>query len=98
MEEHVNTPIEGPRDIRSGSEPIAVIGMGCRFAGGVDSPESFWKLLTAGTDAITEVPPERWAAYEAASPQNAAALRRTTRNGGFLDDIEGFDAEFFGIT
>ncbi|MFI6474758.1 type I polyketide synthase [Streptomyces sp. NPDC050516] len=98
MEEHVNTPIEGPRDIRSGSEPIAVIGMGCRFAGGVDSPESFWKLLTAGTDAISEVPPERWAAYEAASPQNAAALRRTTRNGGFLDDIEGFDAEFFGIT
>ncbi|MER0448731.1 type I polyketide synthase [Streptomyces sp. Edi4] len=94
----MNTPIEGPRDIRSGSEPIAVIGMGCRFAGGVDSPESFWRLLSAGTDAITEVPPERWAAYEAASPQNAAALRRTTRNGGFLDDIEGFDAEFFGIT
>lgn len=89
---------EGLRDNRTGPEPIAVIGMGCRFAGGVDSPESFWRLLTNGQDAISEVPAERWASYEQASPQNAAALRRTTRHGGFLDDIEGFDAEFFGIT
>ncbi|MFE7993820.1 type I polyketide synthase, partial [Streptomyces shenzhenensis] len=79
-------------------EPIAVIGMGCRFAGGVDSPDAYWRLLTSGKDAISEVPPERWAGYANASPQNAAALRRTTRYGGFLDDIAGFDAEFFGIT
>jgi len=43
-----------------GSEPIAVIGLGCRFPGGADSPERLWRLLESGTDAITEAPPERW--------------------------------------
>ncbi|MCD9878945.1 type I polyketide synthase [Streptomyces guryensis] len=90
--------IEEFSDTTSPLEPVAVVGMGCRFAGGVDSPESFWRLLTSGQDAISEVPPERWAAYADASPRNAAALRRVTRHGGFLDAIEGFDAEFFGIT
>lgn len=72
--------------------------MGCRFAGGVNSPDDYWDFLLSSSDGIGEVPPERWESYAAAGPQNAAALRRTTRHGGFLDDIEGFDAEFFGIT
>src|SRR5215472_4509781 len=42
------------------TEPIAIIGLGCRFPGGADNPESFWRLLENGTDTITEVPPERW--------------------------------------
>lgn len=78
-------------------EPVAVIGMGCRFAGDANSPEEYWRLLMEGRDGIGEVPPERWESYAEASPQNAATLRKVTRNGGFLDDIEGFDADFFGI-
>ncbi|WP_435240140.1 type I polyketide synthase [Streptomyces sp. YPW6] len=80
------------------NEPIAVIGMGCRFAGGIDSPDRFWDFLMDGKDAIGEIPPERWESYASSSAENAALLRRTTRFGGFLSDIEGFDAEFFGIT
>ncbi|MEC3982036.1 type I polyketide synthase [Amycolatopsis sp. H20-H5] len=78
-------------------EPIAVVGMSCRLAGGVASPEDFWRLLIEGRDAISEVPEERWASYLDASSENAAALRKTTRFGGFLDNIDGFDAEFFGV-
>jgi 6-methylsalicylic acid synthase len=78
-------------------EPIAVVGMSCRFAGGVASPEDFWRLLIEGRDAISEVPEERWASYVESSQENAAALRKTTRFGGFLDRIDGFDADFFGV-
>lgn len=80
------------------NEPIAVIGMGCRFAGDVDSPERFWNFLMEGKDAISEIPSERWEPYASSSAENAALLRRTTRYGGFLSDIAGFDADFFGIT
>ncbi|WP_329172493.1 type I polyketide synthase [Streptomyces sp. NBC_01477] len=79
-------------------EPVAVVGMACRFAGGADTPEAFWDLLLDGRDGIKEVPEERWRPYEAAGPDHAAALRRATRWGGFLDDIEGFDTEFFGLS
>lgn len=80
------------------NEPIAVIGMGCRFAGDVDSPERFWNFLMDGKDAISEIPSERWEPYASSSAENAALLRRTTRYGGFLSDIAGFDADFFTIT
>ncbi len=81
------------------NEPIAVIGMGCRFAGDVDSPERFWNFLMDGEDAIGEIPSERWEPYASSSAENAALLRRTTRFGGaFLADVDGFDAEFFGIS
>ncbi|MGW1289861.1 type I polyketide synthase, partial [Streptomyces sp. NPDC002586] len=91
-------PTENTDHLPPQNEPIAVVGMGCRFAGGVNSPDDYWDFLLSSSDGIGEVPPERWESYAAAGPQNAAALRRTTRHGGFLDDIEGFDAEFFGIT
>jgi 6-methylsalicylic acid synthase len=78
-------------------EPIAIVGMGCRFAGGADSPAAFWQLLADGRDGVSEIPAERWAAYVEASTENAIALRDTTRQGGFLDDISGFDATFFGM-
>jgi acyl transferase domain-containing protein/SAM-dependent methyltransferase len=79
-------------------EPIAVTGIGCRFPGGVVDAPSFWRLLRAGTDAIGEVPPDRWDvdAYYDADP--AAAGKTYTRRGGFLGDVRGFDARFFGVS
>ncbi|MGW4947942.1 type I polyketide synthase [Actinoplanes sp. NPDC004185] len=79
-------------------EPIAIIGMSCRFAGGVTSPEQFWDLLRTGRDTIGRVPADRWQFYARQSSEHAAAVRDTPATGSFLDDIKGFDAEFFDIT
>ncbi|WP_317985910.1 type I polyketide synthase [Streptomyces sp. 5-10] len=82
---------------QDGATELAVVGVGCRLPGGISSPHGFWELLRSGGDAIREVPEGRWEAYRRTSPGHAAVLDRTTRTGGYLDDIEGFDAEFFGI-
>ncbi|CAL9327164.1 type I polyketide synthase [Streptomyces sp. SudanB182_2057] len=79
-------------------EPVAVIGVACRFAGDADTPEAFWKLLVTGRDGIGEAPVERWEAYQALGPDHAAAVRRAAVPGGFLSDIQGFDSAFFGLT
>ncbi|NMD58598.1 type I polyketide synthase, partial [Tsukamurella columbiensis] len=78
-------------------EPIAVVGLSCRYAGGADDPDRLWELLTEGRTGIREVPAERWAPWDDGSAEVGAVLARTTRWGGFLDDVAGFDAEFFGI-
>jgi amino acid adenylation domain-containing protein len=78
-------------------EPIAVIGMSCRFPGGADSPLNFWKLLDAGRDAIREVPTDRWDIEAVYDPNPDAPARMSVRTGGFLDTVSGFDAPFFGI-
>lgn len=77
--------------------PIAVVGMGCRFPGGVASPEAFWALLRDGVDAVGPVPPDRWDADAWFHPDLDAPGRMTTRWGGFLDDVRSFDPELFGI-
>ncbi|HEX4038892.1 MAG TPA: SDR family NAD(P)-dependent oxidoreductase [Acidobacteriaceae bacterium] len=79
-------------------EPIAIIGMGCRVPGGGNGLEEFWRILAEGRDVIREIPPERWdaAAYYDADPD--APGRMATRWGGFLEDVTGFDAAFFGIS
>ncbi|MGC3001384.1 type I polyketide synthase, partial [Streptomyces sp. G35A] len=82
----------------SPSEPVAVIGIGCRFAGGADSPQALWNLLMDAVDASGPIPEDRWAPQRAQSRENAAVLTRVTPNGSFLDDISGFDAAFFGIS
>jgi phthiocerol/phenolphthiocerol synthesis type-I polyketide synthase B len=79
-------------------EPIAVIGLGCRFAGGISGPEALWQFLCEGRSAVGEVPPERWAPFDDGSPEVAATLARTTRFGSFMDDIDAFDVEFFDIS
>lgn len=79
------------------SEAIAIVGIGCRLPGGVDSPESFWRLLKDGRDAIVEVPPERWNADAFYDPAPGRTGKTISRWGGFLDSIDQFDAEFFGI-
>jgi len=73
------------------SEPVAVIGVGCRFPGGGDNPEAFWRALTEGVDAIREVPRERW-------PSAAHGDPTTPRWVGTLDRVDGFEPAFFGIS
>ncbi|WP_061297353.1 type I polyketide synthase [Herbidospora cretacea] len=80
------------------AEPVAVIGIGCRLPGDVHSPDEFWDLLNAGRNTTRPLPAERWRRDENRSPEYAAALRDAVRHGSFLDDIEGFDAEFFGVS
>ncbi len=79
------------------AEPIAVIGMGCRFPGGANSPAQFWQLLCDGTDAVGEIPPTRWDVDESFDDDPAVPGKSTVRQGGFLDGIDQFDAPFFGI-
>ncbi|HEX8080536.1 MAG TPA: beta-ketoacyl synthase N-terminal-like domain-containing protein [Jatrophihabitans sp.] len=79
-------------------EPVAIIGMGCRFPGGITSPGAFWQLLQDNLDALGEVPAHRWQSYAARGPDYARAVGRAIKYGGYLDDIEGFDADFFGIS
>ena len=78
-------------------EPIAIVGMGCRYPGGVTDPESFWRLLANGVDAVTEVPAERWDIDLLYDPDPEASGKITTRFGGFIREVDRFDPEFFGI-
>src|SRR5262249_39843229 len=77
--------------------PVAVIGMACRLPRGIDSPDRLWEALLRGDDLITEIPPDRWDADDYFDPEPGASGRSVSRWGGFLDDISGFDSEFFGI-
>src|SRR5713226_6870253 len=79
-------------------EPIAIIGIGCRFPGGVRSPDDLWRLLVGGVDAVAEVPEDRWHPAAMYHPDPAKPGRMNSRWGGFLDQIDRFDAQFFGIS
>ncbi|MFF0157584.1 SDR family NAD(P)-dependent oxidoreductase [Streptomyces sp. NPDC005263] len=92
------TPTNATDHTGPGADAVAVVGVGCRLPGGINGPDAFWEALLAGTDAVSQVPDERWQLFDDGAPQTAAVLARTTRWGAFLDDIEGFDADFFGIT
>ncbi|MEU4486973.1 beta-ketoacyl synthase N-terminal-like domain-containing protein [Streptomyces purpurascens] len=74
------------------AEPVAVVGIGCRLPGGVHGPDGYWRLLSEGVDAIRRVPEDRWRDFTAFPPADAHPY------GGYLDDIAGFDADFFRIT
>ncbi|GAA2480577.1 type I polyketide synthase [Streptomyces longisporus] len=80
----------------AGSEPIAVVGMGCRFPGGVRNPAELWELLAAGTDAIAGLPRNR--AWEIGEPTDTTAGAAKVHAGGFIYDATDFDAGFFGIS
>ena len=79
-------------------EPVAVVGMACRFPGGANTPEAFWELLCKGHDATCEVPTSRWDIdlYFDADPD--APGKTNTRRGGFLESVDGFDPQMFGIS
>ena len=83
---------------RNHQEPIAIIGIGCRFPGGIRCPRSFWKFLCEGGDGITEAPPDRWDIDSYYDQNREKTGKIYTRKGGFLDNISLFDPEFFGIS
>ena len=78
-------------------EPVAIIGLAVRLPGGITSPERFWKALAEGEDLITTVPPERWNAQAYWSPDGDQPGTMYDTHGGFLSDIDAFDADLFGI-
>ncbi|MDN5202950.1 SDR family NAD(P)-dependent oxidoreductase [Fulvivirgaceae bacterium BMA10] len=85
------------KKISSGKEPIAIVGIGCRFPGDINGPYEFWNALTNGVDAITDVPKDRWDVDAFYDPNPDKAGKIKSRKGGFLKDIDKFDADFFGI-
>ena len=79
-------------------EPIAIVGIGCRFPGGSDDPAGFWALLEGGSDAITEVPPDRWDLSSFYDPDPTKPGKTQARWGGFVAGIDRFDPIAFGIS
>jgi acyl transferase domain-containing protein len=79
-------------------DPIAIVGIGCRFPGRADSPEAFWRLLDAGVDAVTEVPADRWNLRAFYDPDPSRPGKTYSRWGGFVDGIDRFDPHAFGIS
>jgi mycoketide-CoA synthase len=81
------------------SEPIAIVGMACRFPGGVDSPDSLWDMVAQGRDVMSEFPTDRgWDLAGLFDADPDALHKFYARAGGFVDDVAGFDAGFFGIS
>src|SRR6478609_6812216 len=79
-------------------ERIAIIGVGCRFPGGVSSKDSLWKLLVEGREGIIEVPPDRWNVERYYDAEPGVAGKSIALRGGFIDAIDQFDPQFFGIS
>ncbi|MGE2835896.1 acyltransferase domain-containing protein [Mycobacterium sp. SMC-4] len=79
-------------------EPIAVVGLGCRFPGDIHGPDELWQFLTDGKSAVSQVPSWRWESFDDGSAEATAALRKTTQWGSYLSDVDEFDAEYFEIS
>ena len=80
------------------SEPIAVVGMGCRFPGDANSAESFWDLMVNGRNAVVEIPWQRWDVDAYYDPDPETPGKMVTRWGAFLEGIDQFDSQLFGIS
>ncbi|MEI9897837.1 MAG: SDR family NAD(P)-dependent oxidoreductase [Chthoniobacter sp.] len=77
---------------------IAIIGVGCRFPGGINHPEALWKLLVDGREAISEVPADRWNVERFYDAEPGVIGKSIAKRGGFIDGIDQFDPQFFGIS
>ncbi|UVO13601.1 type I polyketide synthase [Mycobacterium sp. SVM_VP21] len=84
-------------DRPAADEPIAIVGIGCRFPG-ADGPEGFWRLLSGGADATSDVPADRWDVDAFYNPDPSVPGTAVTRRGGFLGQVDQFDFQFFGIS
>ncbi len=81
------------------NEPIAVVGVGCEFPGGIRTPEDYWAFLERGGDGVADVPADRWSAGEYFDSDEEAPGKMYTQRAGFLErDVYSFDVEFFGVT
>jgi acyl transferase domain-containing protein/acyl carrier protein len=79
-------------------EGIAIIGIGCRFPGGVNDTEAFWKLLAEGQDVVSEVPADRWNIERFYDAEPGIAGKSVAKRGGFISGLDQFDPQFFGIS
>ena len=79
-------------------DPIAVVGMGCRYPGGVRTPDEFWELLKSGKDILRDIPNERWDVDAHYDPEITVPGKMYVRHGYYLDDIDQFDPQFFGLS
>lgn len=84
--------------VKNEREPLAIIGMGCRFPGDVTSPEEFWKFIINKGNGLSDVPADRWDVDAKFAPDFKTAGKISVRRGGFIKDIDKFDASFFGIS
>ncbi|MFI7313561.1 type I polyketide synthase [Streptomyces hygroscopicus] len=108
LADHLQAELIGSRPTVTGAssvgvalddDPIAIVGMSCRFPGGVDSPEELWRLLVSGQDAVTGFPADRgWDLEALYDPEGAADHTSYVREGGFLTGAADFDPAFFGIS
>ncbi|HBJ88019.1 MAG TPA: beta-ketoacyl synthase, partial [Verrucomicrobiales bacterium] len=80
------------------NEGIAIIGIGCRFPGGVNDTEAFWKVLVEGRDVVSEVPPDRWSVDRFYDAEPGLVGKTIAKWGGFVEGIDQFDPQFFGIS
>ncbi|WP_378730009.1 SDR family NAD(P)-dependent oxidoreductase [Nocardia brasiliensis] len=88
----------GPAEHSGRNEPIAIVGMACRFPGGIESPQDLWRLLVEGRDAISEFPTDRGWPEDLYDPEPGKMGKSYVRHGGFLTGAAEFDAAFFGVS
>ena len=86
-----------PASSSGSADSVALIGIGCRLPGGADTPEKFWQLLRAGVDTVAEIPAVRWEVDAYYDPRPQVAGKMYVRAGSFLEEVDRFDAQFFGI-
>ena len=77
--------------------PVAIIGTGCRFPGGVEDLDGYWRVLEDGINAVCDIPSDRWDVEAYYDPDPRAPGKMSTRRGGFLSQVDRFDPQFFGI-